>query len=66
MATSYKLDMRMTAGVTACMQTHFAYAGPHSFDQAARYQDEQGNIYAQEVHPGGVNDHRGITCFSRK
>lgn len=59
----YKLDIRMAQNVTDFIQTHFTYVGPRSFDQAAQYKDDQGNIYAQEVHPGGRNDHWDITYF---
>jgi len=64
--TGYKLDIRMTQSVTDFIKTHFIYLGPRSFDQAIQYDDGKGNIYAQELHAGGINDHWDITYFPAK
>lgn len=63
-ANGYKLDIRITQNVTDFIQTHFTFIGQRSFDQAAQYDDGKGNIYAQELHPGGRNDHWDITYLA--
>ena len=63
-SNGYKLDIRMTQNVTDFIKTHFIYTGLRQLDQAAQYEDDKGNIYAQELHPGGRNDHWDITYFS--
>ncbi len=60
-SNGYKLDMRMMQNVTDFIKTHFTYIGLRPLDQAAQYEDGKGNIYAQELHLGGINDHWDIT-----
>jgi hypothetical protein len=63
-SNGYKLDIRMTQNVTHFIQTHFTFIGLRSLDQASQYDDSKGNRYAQELHPGGRNDHWDITYLA--
>lgn len=63
-AAGYKVDIRLTQCVTHFIQTNFAFIGLRPSDQARQYNDGAGNIYAEEMHTGGANDHWDVTYLA--